>query len=100
MYEDSREKYNSGKSVMKLKSGVETCAGDAGHHEGHLRHDGKMHVPRPEGGDAPSARGGLLPGRCRGTVPSSGEAADQRLYLSCVLSPTEDGQEQRRRGDH
>lgn len=32
--------------------------------------------------------------------PPSGEAPEQRLYLSCVLSPTEDGQEQRRRGDH
>lgn len=25
---------------------------------------------------------------------------EQPLYLSCLLSPTEDGQEQRRRGDH
>lgn len=31
---------------------------------------------------------------------TSEEATQLRLYLFCVLSPTEDGQEQRRRGDH
>lgn len=57
---------DSGSSVVKLKA--ETCLGDAGHHEGHLRHDGKMHVPGPQGGDAPAARGGLLPGRWTANV--------------------------------
>lgn len=34
------------------------------------------------------------------TSSRSEEAPQQPLYLSCLLSPTEDGQEQRRRGDH
>lgn len=37
--------------------------GNAGHHEGHLRHDGKMHIPRPQRGDAPSARRSILSGK-------------------------------------
>lgn len=39
-------------------------SGNAGHHEGHLWHDGKMHVPRPQRGDASSARRGFLSGKC------------------------------------
>lgn len=37
--------------------------GNAGHHEGHLRHDGEMHVPHPQRGDTPSARWSVLPGK-------------------------------------
>lgn len=70
--------------------------GNAGYHEGHLRHDGKMHVPHPQRGDAPSARGSLLSGECSDKCDE--EYLEQRLYL--FVSPTEDGQEQRRRGDH
>lgn len=38
-------------------------AGDAGHHEGHLRHDGKMHVPNPQRRHATSACRGVLSGK-------------------------------------
>lgn len=36
--------------------------GNAGHHEGHLRHDGEVHVPHPQRGDSTPARWSFLPG--------------------------------------
>lgn len=46
-------------------------AGDDGHREGHLRHDGEIHVPCAQRRHATAARGHLLPGTCAG--PARGD---------------------------
>lgn len=82
--------------------------GNARHHEGHLRHDGKMHIPCPQRGNAPSACRSILSGKCAGrslhctaNISHSKQALEKRLHLFHLpFSPTEDGQEQRRSGDH
>lgn len=73
--------------------------GNARHHEGHLRHDGKMHIPCPQRGDAPSACRSILSGKCAGrslhrtaNISHSKEALEKRLHLFHLpFSPTEDG---------
>lgn len=59
--------------------------GNAGHNEGHLRHDGEMHVPHPQRGDSAPARWSVLPGKWATCSQHSG-ANLESLLLNALFS--------------
>lgn len=59
--------------------------GNAGHHEGYLRHDGEMHVPHPQRGDSAPARWSVLPGKWATCSQHSGTNLES-LALNLLFS--------------
>ena len=47
---------------------IKCVPGNAGHHEGDLRHDGEVHVPGAQRGDPTPTRGDILPGKAPGAA--------------------------------